>query len=532
MTVSSEPSAILDRIADPGFTPGRRDLPRLLAHLGDREHGDAVLRALVRAGEVAATAAFAAFDAADAGARPRICELVGRFARDPARVAWLGERLHDGDERVRRRAATALGKLEDPTHEQALLDAWQRATSDTERKAIAAALGQCGGNEALAMLDAVQTTDPELLRVLGTTRHKLTRGIVRSEATTIDLDAVAEEPFPIDLHVRIGLEPWILSKLAGAHVVERGRVRVVWHGSLRELFAVRTFVAPSFPLAPQRVRSSSPEAIEGAIVRAITSEPALAIFTTWTRGPVRWRLDWTGRGHQRAAVWRIGQTVGLLRPELVNDSRDAPWQVTVTTRRDVVAVSLVPRGLVDPRFVWRRGTVPASSHPTIAAALAEAAEVRPGDVVWDPFVGAGAELVECALASGNPSLALLGTDLEADAITTARSNLDAAGLHHATLAVADACTWLPPRPPSLIISNPPMGHRVRGDAPIPTLLSRALDHWATVVAPGARIVWLSPAPEQTASHPAVRVRQRMPVDIGGLMTELQDLAFVGPVRRK
>lgn len=528
------PIAVLDRVADLGFTPGRRDLPVLLAALGDRERGDAVLRALVRAGDVAAVAAIAAFDKAEATTRPRMCELVGRFARDPERVAWIVDRLADGDERVRRRAATALGKREDPTHEAALLQAWHAAVSDTERKAIATALGQCGSAEALAVLDAVDTSDPELLRVLAATRLKLSRGIVRAQTSVIDLDATPNGPTTIDLHARVGLEPWILDGLerrADAGILERGTVRVVWSKTLRELYALRTFIDVSFPLPAQRVRVLSAEAVEGAVVRALTSEEALEIFTTWTRGPIRWRLDWRGNGRHRAGTWRIVEAVGLLRPELVNDSRDAPWQATVTIERDNIAVSLCPRGLIDPRFLWRQGTVPASSHPTIAAALAEAAHVRPGDVVWDPFVGAAAELVECGLLA-RANVSLFGTDLDPDAIAAAQSNLDAAGLTNATLAVADACTWRPPRPPTLIISNPPMGHRVRGESPIPTLLSAAIDHWATVAAAGARIVWLSPAAEQTATHPAVRVRQRMPVDIGGLMTELQDLVFVGPSRRK
>lgn len=529
MTDARDP---IERAADPGFTPGRRDVPALLAHLGDRDRGDVVLRALVRAGDVAAAAAIAAFDAADAGCRPRMCELVGRFADTPDRVAWIAARLHDADERVRRRAATALGKLEDERHEPGLLAAWHRATSDTERKAIAAALGQCGGADALALLDAVQTDDPELVRVIGTTRHKLARGLVRAQTTTIDLDAAPRVPATIDLHTRVGLEELVAARVPGTTAIGRGLVRVAWPASLRELFAVRTFVEASFPLPVQRVRRSTSDAIEGAIIRALTSEDALAIFSTWTRGPIRWRLDWSARGHGRAAVWRIVEAIALLRPELVNDSRDAPWQARVDVTGDEIAVSLVPRGIVDPRFAWRTGSVPASSHPTIAAALAEIADAQASDVVWDPFVGAGAELVECGLWSGPRPPALFGTDLEPDAIAAARRNLEAAGMRDATLVVADACTWRPPRPPTLVVSNPPMGHRVRGDAPIPELLGRAMDHWATVVAPGARLVWLSPAARRTAAHPAVRVRQRMPVDIGGLMTELQVLAFVGSSRRQ
>ena len=79
-----------------------------------------------------------------------------------------------------------------------------------------------------------------------------------------------------------------------------------------------------------------------------------------------------------------------------------------------------------PRFTWRRGDVPAASHPTIAAALARVAGVRDDDVVWDPFVGSGAELVERALLG--PVRALLGSDIDPRALAVARENLAAAGV--------------------------------------------------------------------------------------------------------
>ena len=163
--------------------------------------------------------------------------------------------------------------------------------------------------------------------------------------------------------------------------------------------------------------------------------------------------------------------------------------------------------------------------------------MRDDDVVWDPFVGAGAELVERGLLG--PAAMLLGTDLEPAALDAARANLDAAGLGHAVLERGDACTFRPPRPVTLLITNPPMGHRVpvegpvRGpfdrpratseSTPIGDLLERAVRHWIEVLAPDARIVWLSPAGDRTAAIPGVTPRLRQRVDLGGLAAELQVL---------
>jgi tRNA G10 N-methylase Trm11 len=179
---------------------------------------------------------------------------------------------------------------------------------------------------------------------------------------------------------------------------------------------------------------------------------------------------------------------------------------------------LVPRDLDDPRFDYRTHTVPASSHPTIAAALARIAGVRADDVVWDPFVGSGAELIERAKLGAVTSLA--GSDVDDRALAAAQQNLDAAGIT-ATLANADARTHRA-GPVDLIITNPPLGSRVQLDAA--ALLEQALPHFAQQLAPGGRLVWITPAPRRTSPIAErlglVRTRQ-LYVDLGGVRGTLE-----------
>ncbi len=532
----SEDDPLRARALERGFTPGARDIPGLLDLLADDDDAPAILRALERAGARAATAAIARHDTAAGAHRARLCELVGRFARAGEAaltgtgtgtgtltlIPWLLGRLHDPEPRVRRRAVTAIGKLEDPRHEAALVAAWHRADTDPERKVIAAALGQSGASAALAVLAEYDTADPELERVVRESVLKLGRTQLRDVGSSIDLDAVPPSPRAIALWVRPGLESRVCAALPGARPDGRGRVAVEWSASLRALYSVRTFIEITFPLTPVRLRDHSPAAVEDAVVRALAADDAAELMIQLTRGPVRWRLEWLGQGHRRGSTWRVVEALALLRPELVNDPRGAPWEVRVAVERDLVRVELRPRGLDDPRFTWRRGSVPASSHPTVAAALAEAAGVRDGDVVWDPFVGAGAELVERALLG--PYASLLGTDLDPAALDHARANLAAAEHGAASLVLGDACLYRPATAPSLVVTNPPMGHRVRTEGTIAELLGRALDHWLGVGSDDMRVVWLSPVPERTAAHRGVEVRLRQPVDLGGLPAELQILA--------
>ena len=165
--------------------------------------------------------------------------------------------------------------------------------------------------------------------------------------------------------------------------------------------------------------------------------------------------------------------------------------------------------------------MPAASHPTLAAALAKVAGVRDDDVVWDPFVGSGTELVERARAG--PYARLIGTDVDAEAIATARANLDAAKVERAELVLVDATEYAP-KGVTLIISNPPMGRRVVRTTQLGALLERVVDRAAELLAPGGRLVWISPLAVRTrerAEAAGLVVDYVQDVDMGGFDAQIQ-----------
>jgi 23S rRNA G2445 N2-methylase RlmL len=187
-----------------------------------------------------------------------------------------------------------------------------------------------------------------------------------------------------------------------------------------------------------------------------------------------------------------------------------------------VRIELIP-SVVDPRFTYRTGDVPAASHPTIAAALVRAAGPRGDDVVWDPFAGSGTEL--CERAMQGPYLTLTGTDLDAGALAVAKANLEAAGAHDVTLIQGEATRINPPgAAPTLIVTNPPLGRRVQRGAGLGPLLDRFIVHAAAVLAPGGRMAWISPFAERTkacAEENGLTVGRVQEVDMGGFPGELQ-----------
>jgi hypothetical protein len=469
-------------------------------------------RALARAGRRAAVAAMARLDEAPVAMRARLVALVGRIAAKESDLAeLLRARLSDPDAVTRRRAASALGKIGDAASEDALLALLARADGVTECKVVVEALGKIGAERSAAAIENVRSPDGELARVVREALAKIRRTSVRSEPSVIDATARPASAVRVLLHVRAGLERMLVSELGTLlqpRIVGVGRVGVRLAGALRTLFVARTFLHLGFPLAPE-------PAGDDAVALALASAESMRILRTFTRGPIRYRIEWADAGHRRAATYRVAEKVARAEPDLVNDPRGATWEAVVTVRRDRTHVELWPRGLADPRFGYRVRTVAASSHPTIAAALARLAGAQARDVVWDPFVGAGAELVERAKLG--PYRALYGSDVDRDALAAARDNLDAAGVR-ATLSAGDARTFRPREPVTLLITNPPMGRRSLDRATLQPVLSEAFRSFARALAPHARIVWVAPPGVVIAG---LRVLERIGVDMGGFDAEIQ-----------
>lgn len=520
--------ALLARLQSRGYQPARDDVEPLFALLatGEREAAELASRALARLGGAAAAEAMARFRGATPVARARLCRLVGRVARDePAAplVEFLLERIDDDDEKTARNAALALGKHRDDEKirtrvERTLIERLRYETPPLLLRAIVEALGKIGGDEArvkLATLDG--GGDAELGRILDEARMKLGRTIERVQGGRVRDDVAPGGRLIVHAHCRHGLAKLCADELArfDARVVDEETVSLSLAAPLSSLWSSRTMLRFGFPLT---VLPRVP--LEDAVVGALLSDGAWAVLRQFTDGPMRYRLEWADGGHRRGLTFRVAARVAAERPAMVNDPTASVWEAVVR-ESPVITVELWPRGLDDPRFAYRRAHVPASSHPTLAAALARVAGARPDDVVWDPFAGAGTELVERARLG--PFARLYGSDADAAALQLARDNLAAAGVS-ATLTAGDARSFTPPEPPTVIVTNPPMGRRVLDRHATSALYRDFLAHAADVLAPGGRLVWISPRGDETIALAAplgLRATLRQRVDMAGFWGEIQ-----------
>ncbi|WP_049949730.1 HEAT repeat domain-containing protein [Sorangium cellulosum] len=549
MSPSTIPDPDLQRaLSDPGFTPGRRHFAALIALLeAAGEPAELAERALRRAGAAALPAALDRAAAAPPSLRAPLTRLVGKLmaaaplepeiagrARD-----YLVARLRDDDRRTRRMAAVALGKppaadVDRPLVEQALAEAARGERSPDVRRALIDALGKVGGGAALDVL-AELGGDDDTAGVRARAELLARRTLTRGEPSEIAGDRAPERPVRVAVRCRRGLEAILAEELAA---LDRGspggglvpelrsdpcggtRVEVMLSGRLDTLFGARTMLSFTLPLPLRKLEPGAD--LAAAVAERLLSRESREILGRFTNGAVRYRIDWAGGGKRRAAVFRAAAAVEAEAPELVNDPTQSTWDVVVYEGAGRVRVELAPR-LPDPRFAYRRGDVPAASHPTIAAALARIAGARADDVVWDPFVGSGLELCERALLG--PYRRLVGSDRDPRALEVARENLDAAGARGAELLQRDAHGAPPPGDaPTLILTNPPLGRRVERTGDLEAQLERFVEGAARALAPGGRLVWISPFPERTeatARRSGLRPEALQRVDMGGFDAQIQ-----------
>jgi precorrin-6B methylase 2 len=500
--------------------------------LAEETYAKAAERAIGRAGGAALDAVLSRFERAAPPLRARIVRVIGRLSqgeheseRDRVGVPLLIGALQDADPKTRRNAAIALGHVRAAGVESALLMAWETDPRPEMRRSLAAALGKVGSAQCLELLRAAASADePEMARIGQRAILMVERTDSRAGRGRIDGTLSPSRPIDVIALARRGLEELLkgeLSRISGVSNPEPdgpGRVHVRLAGPLNALFTARTMVAFQLPLPPEPVREGQP--VADAIALAMTGETARAVLDAFTLGAVRYRIAWAGGGHRRADTWGTAAAIGRRIPEWVNDPTATLWELLIATRPGFVDVSIVPRGLDDPRFAWRRRDVPAASHPTIAAALARVAGARADDVVWDPFVGSGAELIERAFLG--PYRALLGSDVDERALEAARENLAAARVD-ARLEVADAFSRAP-EGITLIVTNPPMGRRAARAPGLAARLDSFVAHATTVLAPGGRLVWVAPWPARARAsglRAGLALDWSRTIDMGGFDAEMQ-----------
>jgi predicted RNA methylase len=539
---------VLARCADRGFTPGVRDVQSLLA-LWEGEGLDPgalrarrklIERALFR-GDVGVARKLLQ-GVPDVGEeqlamRLRVLARIGRRIELAELPQVLLSALGDGRPRVVREAARAVGKLEFAgglDYEEALLSVC-RDGALPERKAAVEALGRLGAAQARAQLDRLPREDAELSRRIDEAITLIDRRVGRSERSVVVASNAQPQAVEVLLRCRAGAAAVVADQarsVLGTKDVEpygEAAVKLRWSGTLDELYRVRTAVDVA-------LQFSLPESGEVAdrIVASLQSPDTVRALSAWTEGPVRFRLAFAHGGRRRAVIKKVAQQLTRAGSVLLNDSREGSWTMEVDEAQ--AQLICIPRG-ADTRFSYRRTDLPSASHPSLAALLAWLGQPKPGERVWDPFCGTGSELIECAMLARG--LHLWGTDVDPTAIEKAQRNFAAAEIEAADVRLEQVDVREVELQPgvqgvSLILANPPMGRRIGREGNLRPLLGGFVQRAARMLAPGGRVVWVTPLPKVTADagrRAGLLVDRITDFDMGGFEVVVQQMRKRGGPRR-
>jgi 23S rRNA G2445 N2-methylase RlmL len=438
---------------------------------------------------------------------------------------WLVGLLQDPSEKIRRYAMTALPKIGAGGNEEGkLLAALETTTEEREKKYLRQTLGKIGGEAALEK------------GVLGEEEQRVRASIARRESpSAIRFRAVLEDFSNLVIHLRgrSGLEGIVSEEVQQTKRkpetfrvadVASGRVTVVPVApfSLADVYALRCFGTVGFVLG--KTDGGGETETEEALAAVVTSPLARRLFQTFTEGSIRYRLNFVGKGHQRAAVERLASRIYARCPEILNDGHSVTWTVDIYPNGRGQLVELRPNMTPDPRFSYRQKDVPAASHPPLAACLARLAGRVENEVIWDPFCGSALELIESALLGGVRGV--YGSDHSEQAVAIARNNFAAAKIKSvpAKFMRGDfreiaGSTELKAGHVTLIITNPPMGMRV----PVANLRQLMGDLFrvaASVLQPGGRLVMVNPISKEIP-HPSLKLQFQQRVDMGGFECRME-----------
>jgi len=452
-------------------------------------------------------------------------------AKQKAEVrSWLIRLLQDPSEKVRRYAMTALPKLgAGENEERALLSLLRTTTVEREKKFLGQALDKIGGTATLNVVAEVRSFLPQ-------TEQKVKANLARRERpSAIRMDSVLSDftRLRIHLHCRKGLEE-IVGDEVKDYIAKHKKFRIVEVRSglvamtplapfsLADIYTFRCFATVGFFLG--NVRSSNPKESIDALASVITSPLSQSILATLTEGSVRYRLEFVSKGHQRAAVRLLANRAYAICPDILNDPRSAPWSMDLQPTGRGISVELRPKLTPDPRFSYREDDIRAASHPPLAASMARLGGRVNNEIVWDPFCGSGLELIERALLGGVQSI--YGTDINPDAIAISRANFAAAKVNAVQWKFA-CCDFrdyakvggLGPKRVTLIITNPPMGRRIR----IPNMRGLFGDLFvvaAAVLKPGGRLIFANPLRIEPLDS-SLKLKYRKVIDLGGFNCRLE-----------
>jgi tRNA (guanine6-N2)-methyltransferase len=222
------------------------------------------------------------------------------------------------------------------------------------------------------------------------------------------------------------------------------------------------------------LRSQAERADAGRLVAAVAAlraVPASASFEVVAsflgrRNYNRFEIERAvGEGLERALGRRF-----VPGPLGANEHPPLSWRVHLFDGGGFVGLRLAAAPL--HRRPYKLSSLAGTLHPPLARAAAVLAGPGPGDVLLDPFCGAGTMLLESA--GHQPGARLVGADIDPEAVRAARANAERAEAPVALLVCDAGRMALPAGAVAVVLTNPPWRRRI---APAGSLRDELTPFW-------------------------------------------------------
>ncbi|NJL55583.1 methyltransferase [bacterium] len=495
------------------------DLPSLISQLAQEDNeiakdaGDAILSV----GVLATTSLLEATPIAPTHAKRRLVFLLGEIARredaDPRKIGQvLANSLSDEDWKVRKNAAVSLGKAKQRSTLQAVKQRLEVESDPRVRVSLILSLGHLvGAADTDALNNIILTTESEKSAAQKVTDKLLS---MREDTPKIDVETAILPAVECELWCRKGVAEILKSECIYRHIdaeiITSDRVRVAGVLSINQLLNIRTALFPV--LAIEMTGDFADPYHLGRLFVKTDVASEMRRITEGTEVTYRLTFDIVNFPRKRRIEWIERFTAGA--QGLINRATGYSWDIIVKSTPNTLLFGVRPANVSDNRFSYRKSTIPAALHPTLAAAAAQLVPGKADDIVVDPFCGSGTLLAERAVSA--PYARMEGFDINPQAFQAAHANLE--GFKEIFLRKTSFKTLSKIKDVSLIITNPPYGQRVSNREHARSMQFDLDALASTALKDGGYLIVFRPPNFPSPSD--LKVLKRIRIDAAGLQVDL------------